>query len=287
MLKKYLIAGLMGATALGALTPAAAQQWSGRDRWNRDATGQTAPQSRSQAQTPSAQVETRRETPQPYRGRWEGRDQGERTVTQRAVPAPAPTAGIAVGEPNPGGQGQRWQGQRWQDNRADETRRDTRETGREAGRDWRSARTEDRRDWQNGQIEEHRNWRNNRTNDWRDNRNWRRDGRDFRNDYQGWSRDWRNDRRYDWQGWRNNNGSRFRPGRYYAPRGWDYGYRPYSVGIYLNNVLFSSSYWINDPYRYRLPPAYGALRWVRYYDDALLVDIRNGYVVDVIREFFW
>jgi hypothetical protein len=26
---------------------------------------------------------------------------------------------------------------------------------------------------------------------------------------------------------------------------------------------------------------------VRYYDDVLLIDVRNGYVVDVIHDFFW
>jgi hypothetical protein len=36
-----------------------------------------------------------------------------------------------------------------------------------------------------------------------------------------------------------------------------------------------------------LPAAYGSYRWVRYYDDVLLVDVRNGRVVDVIRDFFW
>jgi hypothetical protein len=36
-----------------------------------------------------------------------------------------------------------------------------------------------------------------------------------------------------------------------------------------------------------LPPAYGPYRWVRYYDDVLLVDIRSGYVVDMINNFFW
>ncbi|WP_342449817.1 RcnB family protein [Sphingomonas jejuensis] len=36
-----------------------------------------------------------------------------------------------------------------------------------------------------------------------------------------------------------------------------------------------------------MPPAYGSYRWVRYYDDALLVDVRSGYVVDVIYDFFW
>ena len=31
----------------------------------------------------------------------------------------------------------------------------------------------------------------------------------------------------------------------------------------------------------------GPYRWVRYYDDALLVDIYSGEVVDVIYDFFW
>ena len=76
-------------------------------------------------------------------------------------------------------------------------------------------------------------------------------------------------------------------GRYAAPRGWDYGYRRFSVGITLSSLLYANNYWLNDPYAYRLPPAYGTLRWVRYYDDAMLVDVRDGYVVDVIHGFFW
>ena len=31
----------------------------------------------------------------------------------------------------------------------------------------------------------------------------------------------------------------------------------------------------------------GPYRWVRYYDDVLLVDIYSGEVVDVIHDFFW
>lgn len=51
--------------------------------------------------------------------------------------------------------------------------------------------------------------------------------------------------------------------------------------------LFADQYWISDPYYYRLPPAYGSLRWVRYYNDALLVDVETGYVVDAQYDFFW
>jgi hypothetical protein len=38
---------------------------------------------------------------------------------------------------------------------------------------------------------------------------------------------------------------------------------------------------------YRLPQAYGPFRWVRYYGDALLVNIYTGQVVDVVYDFFW
>lgn len=110
---------------------------------------------------------------------------------------------------------------------------------------------------------------------WRD-----RDGRHWR-----WSNDWRRDRRYDWSSYRNRYGSLFRLGRYYDP--YRYGYRRFSIGFSLLPSYYSSRYWLDDPWQYRLPPAYGPYRWVRYYDDALLVDIYSGQVVDVIHNFFW
>ncbi|MGI8612320.1 MAG: RcnB family protein [Sphingomicrobium sp.] len=36
-----------------------------------------------------------------------------------------------------------------------------------------------------------------------------------------------------------------------------------------------------------MPYAPTGYRWIRYYDDALLVDTWDGRVVDVIRDFFW
>lgn len=104
---------------------------------------------------------------------------------------------------------------------------------------------------------------------------------------QRWNNGWRNDRRYDWSGYRASNRNAFRLPRYYAPRGWSYGYRRFGIGSRLATSLFASSYWIADPWSYRLPPAYGPYRWVRYYGDAVLVDIRTGYVVDSINGIFW
>lgn len=138
--------------------------------------------------------------------------------------------------------------------------------------------------WNNGNHPDNRNWNGNRggnwngNNGWNGNRNWNGNA---------WNRDWRRDQQYDWQRYRYSNRNLFRANPYYAPRGWSYGYQRFSIGIVLNSLLWDQQYWINDPNDYRLPPAYGPYRWVRYYDDVLLVDTRNGQVVDVINDFFW
>lgn len=101
-----------------------------------------------------------------------------------------------------------------------------------------------------------------------------------------WRGDWRNDRRYDWRGYRNEHHEIFRAGRYYAPRGWSYGYRRFEIGVLLPSLFYAADYWIDDPAYYRLPPVDGPYRWVRYYDDVLLIDLRSGVVVDSIPGFF-
>lgn len=116
------------------------------------------------------------------------------------------------------------------------------------------------------------------------------DGR-YRRDYQDgkysrWSTShWRGDNRYDWRRYRDRNRSQFRLGFYYDPFGWNY--RRWSVGSMLYPSYYGSRHWLNDPWHYRLPPAYGPYRWVRYWNDALLVNIYTGQVVDVLHSFFW
>ncbi|MDQ3074553.1 MAG: RcnB family protein [Pseudomonadota bacterium] len=100
-----------------------------------------------------------------------------------------------------------------------------------------------------------------------------------------WSNQWRNDRNYDWRNHRERNRSAFRLGNYYDPYG--SRYRRFSIGFSLFPSYYQSNYWISEPSMYRLPPAYGPYRWVRYYDDAVLVNVYNGQVVDVIHGFFW
>jgi Ni/Co efflux regulator RcnB len=100
-----------------------------------------------------------------------------------------------------------------------------------------------------------------------------------------WSTNWRHNSKYDWQNWRRHHHSWFHLGFYYDPYGW--GYYPYQIGWRLWPSYYSSSYWINDPWYYRLPYAPPGYVWVRYWNDALLVDTWTGTVVDMIPNFFW
>lgn len=100
-----------------------------------------------------------------------------------------------------------------------------------------------------------------------------------------WNRNWRNDHRYDWHNWRQHHGSRYHVGHYHDPFGW--GYAPFYVGWRLWPAYYAQSYWIADPWEYRLPPAPPGTRWIRYYNDAVLVDEWTGEVLDVIQGFFW
>jgi hypothetical protein len=100
-----------------------------------------------------------------------------------------------------------------------------------------------------------------------------------------WNTSWRHNDRYDWRRWRDRHRSTFHIGIYYDPFGW--GYRPYQIGWRLWPSYYSSRYWINDPWQYRLPYAPPGYVWVRYWDDAILVDRWSGEVVDVIHNFFW
>lgn len=195
------------------------------------------------------------------------------------------------------------QGQQWS---RDEERRRGDDSGRRDGdgRNWNRG-DDDNRRWEGRRDDGNRNegrWQDRRDDDYRrndrrdDNRRWegRRDDdrrwsdnrRYDRRDNDRWDRGWRSDRRYDWRGHRDRYRSYYRPGRYYAPYRNDH-YRRFSIGIYLGSPFYSNRYWIADPWYYRLPPAHGPYRWVRYYDDVLLIDVRNGYVVDVIHDFFW
>ncbi|RDE04706.1 RcnB family protein [Sphingomonas aracearum] len=120
--------------------------------------------------------------------------------------------------------------------------------------------------------------------DRRDIRDERRDVRDARREYREdvadrnrrWGRD-------DWRGWRQNNRALYSRGNWRAP----FRYQTFRPGVRIPGSYWGPRYVISDPWRYHLAPTAGYQRWVRHYDDVVLVDTRRGVVVDVIRGFYW
>lgn len=111
----------------------------------------------------------------------------------------------------------------------------------------------------------------------------RRDLEDARQEYREDRRDYRQDRRDDWRSYRQSNRALYQRGAWRAP----FRYQTFRPGVRIGQPYYSQRYWISDPYRYRLPRAVGYQRWVRHYNDVLLIDTRRGVVVDSIRSFYY
>ena len=114
---------------------------------------------------------------------------------------------------------------------------------------------------------------------WRDDR-----GRQWR-----YSRDWYDHYRAD--RWRFDQGrwyarDRYSIGIYVFPRG--YSLRSWQRGQWLPGAYYAERRWhLAEYWRFALyDPPYAA-GWVRVGDDALLVDLRSGEVLDVVYRMFW
>jgi len=103
---------------------------------------------------------------------------------------------------------------------------------------------------------------------------------EYREDRRDRGRRYGND---DWRGWRNQNRNLYARGSWQAP----FRYQSFRTGGRIGAPYYAQRYWISDPGRYHLPAAYGTQRWVRHYDDLLLVDTRRGSVIRVVRNFYW
>ena len=260
-MRKALIGLLMAAAAVTPLASAAAQNhdWGGRgDRQQAKAERQLQRSERREAR-----IERRAEAP--VRAR---QNDGPRGFARPQISPPRQVERNFADRRD--SRGDRWDRNRaWNPSQQDQSRQ------------WRGS---DRSNW-NDHSDRARSgqWDRNRSGNWNGNHDGRWSGR---HGDRNWNHNWRNDRRYDWQRYRYSNRSRYHLPRYYAPyRG--YGYSRFSVGFFLEPLFYSSNYWISDPWQYRLPPAYPGTRWVRYYDDVLLVDMYSGEVIDVIYDFFW
>lgn len=108
---------------------------------------------------------------------------------------------------------------------------------------------------------------------YREVREQRRDVREARREY-----------RDDWRDYRGRHPDIYRGPAWVGPRG--YRWHPVRAGYRFDPVFYDRRYWI-DPYRYHLRPVIGAQRWVRYGRDVVLIDTRNGRVLEVNRGFFF
>jgi Ni/Co efflux regulator RcnB len=77
----------------------------------------------------------------------------------------------------------------------------------------------------------------------------------------------------------------YRYGSYRRPHGWYY--RRWNYGDFLPALFFGQDYWISDYRDFDLPyPPEGTV-WVRYGNDALLVDEDTGEIIQVIYGIFY
>ena len=103
----------------------------------------------------------------------------------------------------------------------------------------------------------------------------RHDRREFREDRRD-LRDDRHDLRHDQRDWRRDHRE-----AYIAPYG-GWRYRPVTVGFQLRPSFWGDRYVVSDYGRWRLPAPRMNQRWVRYGNDLLLVNVRNGRVLQVL-----
>jgi Ni/Co efflux regulator RcnB len=139
----------------------------------------------------------------------------------------------------------------------------------------------DRQDIREEHRELNRAYRSGSRNDIRDERRDLREAhREYREDLQDRNRRWRDN---DWRDYRTRNRTVYARGSWRAP----FGYTRFRSGVRIAPSYWGSRYVIADPWRYRLPPAGRYQRWVRHYDDVLLIDTRRGTVVRVLSGFYW
>jgi hypothetical protein len=249
-------------------TPAQAPQPRPQHGSGMMATPRSAPDNRPAP--PQAQPQFRREARSGWQGGGRDRPQMATGVADNRLDRSQWRPGANRGNDGRSNDTHRWDGNRGQWNGND--RRS------DAGNDHHRGDKDNRGQWGNGG---HR-WDNGNHRD-NDDHRWNR--RPTGNGHHWDSGRWRNDHRYDWRGWRNSHHNLFRR-HYYAPRG--YHHRSVYAGFFLEPLFYGAGYWLDNPYDdYRLPPAEWPLRWIHYYNDALLVDVTTGEVVDVIPNFFF
>lgn len=99
--------------------------------------------------------------------------------------------------------------------------------------------------------------------------------------------DYQRHRNFDRRAWEHNRQAsrRYRWNRYQQPHGWNY--QRWTFGMILPSLFWTRQYWIGNYYQFGLAnPPYGYV-WVRYGNDALLVSVANGHILQVVYGLFY
>jgi Ni/Co efflux regulator RcnB len=145
-----------------------------------------------------------------------------------------------------------------------------------AVRNDRDRRDNNRRDYDRRDNNRHdNNWRgNDRRGDRHDN-NWR--GNDnHRGNWAG---------RFDRRNVSARHHYRYRGRSWYWPNG--YRYQRWTFGMTLPSIFWASDYWISDYYDYGLGAPPPGTVWVRYGNDAILIDRYSGEILEVVYDQFY
>ena len=88
--------------------------------------------------------------------------------------------------------------------------------------------------------------------------------------------------RADWREYRARNRGLYARGEWHAP----FHYERFTRGARVRPSFYDRRWFISDYRRYHLPRPPAGARWVRHYDDVILVDTRSARVIDVIYGLF-
>lgn len=182
---------------------------------------------------------------------------------------------------NPGNRGDQDRGQTkgaWDNNRRPDLNQNNRNQGSRDRDDW------NRNGW-GGNNQNRNEWdRNNRDRNSWDRNDW------GRNTWERPDNSWQQKQarpRYDRRtyGWTYQSQQRYRGWDYSAPRG--FYFRSWTYGDVMPRSWWSQQYRLYDWWNYGLPIPPVGYEWVRAGDDALLVDMFSGRVVQIAYDLFW
>ena len=242
-------------------------------------------------------------------------------ISASAIPGPVASAAAPAASQQVAEQPQ-WQHKKHQGGQGGQTQRQW--SNRQTGQQWRQHNGQ-RAYRQGGQGQ--RQWTNRQTQYWQQGKQHNgqgiyRQGRQWQNNGQQWSgghsRQWSSQRQWQqqpgqrhrfswssyvpghrppqWERYRHSfnphdyRWNRYAEHRYYwhhyvAPQGWYY--RRWSYGEVLPPVFWGRQYWLTGYWNFGLiDPPYGYV-WVRYGDDALLIDVASGQILSVEYGVFY